>query len=49
VAACYISTRPFNGDVGSRASFQVVQEWLAECHVDHKLCSAPVPGFLPLE
>src|SRR5271156_6652263 len=46
-AASYISTRPFNSDIVSRAAFQIVQEWLAECHFDHKLCPESVSGFLP--
>jgi hypothetical protein len=46
-AALYISSRPFNSDVGSGASFHLAKRWLAECHATHDECRSYVQGFFP--
>jgi len=46
-AAPYISSRPFNGYVGSSASFQLAGRWLVECSEGHEECRSLAGGFCP--
>ena len=46
-AALSVSTRPFNPDVSSKASFKIAKNWILDCRNRHRLCRLYMRDTLP--